>query len=1033
MKQRILTTLIALATMVMTTWAEGVKIGSQALTPTSTTTYTSSSLTAIQSGSVTYNPTNNTLTLNNASIRVPSSTLEGAIVFSSSGTLSLTGTNTITATENGIQAGGDLTISGSGSLACTAGSCGIYVTNNATLSISGCTVAADGMWGIAGNGDEGNERLLIGNANVSATGSDGSICDFNYMSTSAYWEKAIELSGSSIAAPDGAKLNASRNMAVVDAAGSVIKGQTVVIRRDYTDASTGLVYGFKEMGGAVKAFVKGHTDGLLADLEIPSQITADGQGWFEVRAIGGNALSNCSALRSVVIPTTVTEIGGGAFYNCAILTRVCVLNPTPVTIDATTFNLSNKPNNATYEMSLQVPLGCGTRYAAANYWKQFSAITALATIDGCTYMEVSGGNANVKRYESSATTFNIPASLTVNGTTLAVTQIARESFSSYTCPNLQSISIPASVTDIESGAFYGCQALRSITVASGNPVYDSREGCNAIIETATNTLQYGYPSTTIPQTVTSIATLAFAGYGNSLTSITIPSSVTRIGYSAFYKTKLNTIYVKAKVPPTLDGSVFDEDVYSNATLKVPTPEAYQEAEGWQDFAHIEMGATVTSGDFVFTLDDDTREAELTQYKGTAANVVIPGTITDGGISYSVTSIGKLAFMDGNQSNTTMQQVTIPSTVTTIGEQAFASCSALTTVTIPASVTSIGFTPFFSCRSLTSLTVASGNTKYDSREGCNAIIETSTNTLVAGSATSTIPSTVTAIGDYAFYMMPIASIVIPGSVKTIGKAAFIYCSYLTSVTLSEGLETIGQNAFDGCEALESINIPSTTTSISTAFSGTGLTSVVIPISVSSLDDYAFDRCSELTSITLSGSMTSIGTGAFRYCEKLRTIDVLTPTPPTMGAEVFGDASTDEFGIYEGAVVRVPEGSIPTYQAAPVWEYFSHFDILPLPKCATPTIAFANGKLTLGCATEDVEFVSSVSVAGAGQFQGNTIALSSMANTYTISVYAMKDGYLNSDIATTEIEVTPSAASADVNGDGKVTIADVTALVNVILGK
>ncbi len=1031
MKHRILTTLIALAAMVMTTWAEGVKIGSQALTPTTTTTYTSSNLSAIQSGSVTYNPTNNTLTLNNASIRVPLSTLEGAIVFSSSGTLVLTGTNTITATENGVQAGANLTISGSGNLTCTSTNCGIYVTNGATLTISGgCTVTANGAYGIAGNPT--GERLVINNANVSATGSDGSICDFDYMNPSAYLEKAIELTGVSIAAPEGAKLNSSPTMAVVDAQGSVIKGQTVVIRSDYTDSTTGLVFSFKTMNGSVKAVVKGHTDGLPADLEIPSQITAHGEP-FEVGAIGVSALNNCSNLESVVIPATVTEIGSGAFYNCANLRVVSALNPTPVTIDATTFNLSNKPNNATYEMLLQVPLGCGARYSRANYWKQFRTTQAMSTIDGCTYMEDINGNASVKRYESSATTFNIPASLTVNGTTLAVTQIARESFSSYTCPNLQSISIPASVTDIESGAFYGCQALRSITVASGNPVYDSREGCNAIIETATNTLQYGYPSTTIPQTVTSIAASAFAGYGNSLTSITIPSSVTRIGYSAFYKTKLNSIYVKAKLPPTLDGSVFDEDVYSNATLKVPTPEAYREAAGWQDFAHIEMGATVTSGDFVFTLDDDTREAELTQYKGTAANVVIPSTINDGGISYSVTSIGKLAFMDNYQSNTTMQQVTIPSTVTTIGEQAFASCSALTTVTIPASVTSIGLTPFFSCRSLTSLTVASGNTKYDSREGCNAIIETATNTLVAGIATSTIPSTVTAIGDYAFYMMPIASIVIPGSVKTIGQAAFIYCSYLTSVTLSEGLETIGQNAFDGCEALESINIPSTTTSISTAFSGTGLTSVVIPISISSLDDYAFDRCSDLTSITLSGSMTSIGTGAFRYCEKLRTIDVLTPTPPTMGTDVFGQKDGDEFGIYGGAVVRVPEGSIPTYQAAPVWEYFSHFDILPLPKCATPTIAFANGKLTLGCATEGVEFVTNVSVAGAGQFQGNTIALSSMANTYTISVYAMKDGYLNSDIATTEIEVTPSAASADVNGDGKVTIADVTALVNVILGK
>jgi hypothetical protein len=126
----------------------------------------------------------------------------------------------------------------------------------------------------------------------------------------------------------------------------------------------------------------------------------------------------------------------------------------------------------------------------------------------------------------------------------SVKEIVGNAFYEYT--SLESITIPESVTKIEECAFYGCTSLESIVVADGNPVYDSREGCNAIIETTTNTLIQGCKTTVIPESVTKIGDDAFLGC-TSLKSITIPESVTEIGSEAFYDcTSLVTINVPAK-------------------------------------------------------------------------------------------------------------------------------------------------------------------------------------------------------------------------------------------------------------------------------------------------------------------------------------------------------------------------------------------------------------------------------------------------------------------------------------------------------
>ena len=176
------------------------------------------------------------------------------------------------------------------------------------------------------------------------------------------------------------------------------------------------------------------------------------------------------------------------------------------------------------------------------------------------------------------------------------------------------------------------------------------------------------------------------------------------------------------------------------------------------------------------------------------SVTIPNSVTSiGGYAFdacsgltsitipnSVTSIGVSAF----RSCSGLTSITIPNSVTSIGDFAFKSCLGLTSITIPNSVTSIGYYAFDSCSGLTSITVEKGNTKYDSRDNCNAIIETNTNELIAGCKNTIIPNSVTSIGDYAFYdCSGLTSITIPNSVTSIGVWAFSYCSGLTSITFN----------------------------------------------------------------------------------------------------------------------------------------------------------------------------------------------------------------------------------------------------------
>ena len=422
----------------------------------------------------------------------------------------------------------------------------------------------------------------------------------------------------------------------------------------------------------------------------------------------------------------------------------------------------------------------------------------------------------------------------------------------------------------------------------------------------------------------------------------------------------------------------------------------------------------------------------------------------------VTSIGNWAISECSG----LTSVTIPNSVTSIGNGAFFGCTGLTSVTIPNSVTSIGSSAFSGCSGLTSIIVESGNPKYDSRDNCNAIIETSSNTLIVGCKSTVIPSSVTSIGDYAFSgcsgltsvnipssvtsigvlafsgCSSLTSMTIPNGVTSIGEAAFYECSGLTSVTIPDGVTSIGDYAFGdcsglisvtiGCSGLTSVTIPNGVTSVGEyAFSGcSGLTSVTIPNSVTSIGSSAFSGCSGLTSVTIPNSVTYIGWGAFQ-CNELRSVKSYITEPYSINKAVFPDDT------YRKGTLYIPEGTEKLYARFDGWREFLNIvemgdnpDIPGAEKCATPTISFVNGKIYFSCETEGVEYKYTIEAADAKEGYGNGIKIT---NTYKVSVYAFKDGWNNSETAIAEI----TAAEGDLNGDGVINAADVVKLTDIII--
>lgn len=258
-------------------------------------------------------------------------------------------------------------------------------------------------------------------------------------------------------------------------------------------------------------------------------------------------------------------------------------------------------------------------------------------------------------------------------------------------------------------------------------------------------------------------------------------------------------------------------------------------------------------------------------------------LTTASIGSSVTAIGGNAFSDCNS----LKSITIPNCVKTIGSYAFKNCSSLTSITIPNSVTEIGEALVEGCSGLQNIFVEEGNTVYDSRENCFAIIKTNNNELIAGCKSTKIPNSVRVIGGRAFYNCTgLRTVTIPDGATSIGSAAFAGCTDLRSVTIPNSVTEIGGGAFQDCRSLRSITIPNSVTTIENqTFAGCDrLTSAIIPNNVVTIKESAFSGCEALTSITVPNSVTCIGSYSFSGCRSLASI-TLSNRLTTIGYSAF----------------------------------------------------------------------------------------------------------------------------------------------------
>jgi hypothetical protein len=275
-----------------------------------------------------------------------------------------------------------------------------------------------------------------------------------------------------------------------------------------------------------------------------------------------------------------------------------------------------------------------------------------------------------------------------------------------------------------------------------------------------------------------------------------------------------------------------------------------------------LGAPAAPAQFRFTTNAGT--ITITGYSGPGGAVIIPSS-TNG---FPVATIGNYAFYDSS-----LTSVTIPGSVTSIGQSAFLFCTSLGSVTIPGSVASIGNYAFDSCASLTNATINDG---------------------------------VASIGEGAFAdSTSLASVTIPGSVASMGESAWNGCTSLTNVTINYGVAAIGDEAFQDCLRLAGVTIPGSVTNIGeAAFQDCfRLASVSIPASVTSIGESAFSDCSSLASVTIPGSVASIGNAAFSQCSSLASVYFMG-NAPAAGSTVFTTGSGNG---YDNATVYYMPGA------------------------------------------------------------------------------------------------------------------------------
>lgn len=493
-----------------------------------------------------------------------------------------------------------------------------------------------------------------------------------------------------------------------------------------------------------------------------------------VQIIGENAFAHCTKIGPIVIPKTVIRIENRAFSNSSITSfsfaeesaiKYLGSNVFTQCYNLRTVHLSNSIEYIGNDTFPNTDTLTKTKYDNAYYIgsidnPHFYLLNATDELINTTQFDTVEIHSNTKIIASYA--FN-------------------------ECESLKNVVIPKGVIYIGEGAFYKCDSITNITVESGNSRY-SAPNETALIDKTTGTLICGFKNTVIPKEVLHIGDYAFGE--SKITAITIPNGVITIGKGAFYNTSLESI----KIPDTVTkiGPQAFSDCYNLVSATLSKNISYIDSMLFKSCFRLEQIEIPDAVSYI-------GQSAFTQCMG----------LKDLTFGSGLVVIGTSAF----EACSGISKIVIPDNVKAIETMAFYCCSEATSIEIGSGVMFIDILAFSKCHLLSTVVVHQDNKVYDSRDNCNGIVKKSNNTLILGIKTTSIPKTVTIIGECAFYgLKNVDSIELGDNIKTIEEYAF-FESYLKTIKLSNNLSYIGEKAFAWNRALEVIIIPKKVQNIS----------------------------------------------------------------------------------------------------------------------------------------------------------------------------------------------------------------------------
>ena len=626
-----------------------------------------------------------------------------------------------------------------------------------------------------------------------------------------------------------------------------------------------------------------------------------------VRSIGDSAFSDCEELESIIIPDTVTSIGKSAFYKCVALKSIN-LPDSVTTIGRSAFSWCK--SLATILISPSVKT---IEYGAFYYCNNLKSVTIN---DIAAWCNISFGNneANPLYYASELYLDNtLLTSLVIPET---VTSIKAYAFYNYEKLTDVIINDSSNLSSIDNYSFANCLGLlhKPKNISPDCSISSTAfEGCGFGEGTVGYNLNWKIENGVLTisgdgymKDFNSYLSVPWYKYMNSITDIVIEDGVTAIASHSFQGCKLHSIYIG-------ENAVFREDVFVecdvsslNSIVINPNNNSFENSEQYKAIISTNNNELVLGCNETVLPDTITSIGSSAFYKCVALKSInLPEGVTSIGdkafsgctnlenVSFSsdLKSIGYSAFNDCKS----LKDISLPDGLVSIREKAFENCSGLKNIYIPKNVESISDS-FNACKNIESIKVDSDNDKYDSRDNCNAIIDSLNNELIVGCSKTVIPNTVKTIGGCAFSNCEnLEKIVLPNGITRIGNYAFDNCNNLISIELGNNIEligycafrncaisnidlpntltTIGWSAFESCSKLQSVKIPNSVVDMGQAFKDcSGLEEIVIGDGVTSISSYSFENCKKLKKVTLNNKIESIGYRAFSNCGSLTNINL-----------------------------------------------------------------------------------------------------------------------------------------------------------------